>query len=154
MSKDMTDTSSDEAPRPGNDTVQALKELANSPRLLKVANTAPIVQVGGSVSSTNTSATNILDVRQLAETVMFEATRLVATLDEFGPEQVDQTARAEADMVPISAVLRGGAAITAAFAFVCIAGTQVSGTVFLHPLLAWFLILASIGFYLMAKVKR
>jgi hypothetical protein len=153
----MSDTSRDEAPAPSNDPLFGLRELANSPRLLKASNTQTTVfEFVGRIPASNTASTSIMDVRGLAETVMFDATRLVARLDELAPHsnQIDQVTLSEADRVSVAVVLRGGAVITAAFAVLCLVGTQFTGAVLLHPLLAWFLILGSLGFYLMAKVRH
>ena len=152
----MTDTSSDRTPGLSNDNLQALKELANSPRVLNGANTRTLVELTAiKSSSSNIAPTTLVDVRELAESVMFGATSLVAKLDQIDLDAAE-TARGaspEQDTVAISKVLRGGAAITLAFAIVCLVGTQMSGTILLHPMLAWLLILASIGFYLMGRVK-
>jgi hypothetical protein len=84
---------------------------------------------------------------------MFDATALVAQLDLLDAPREQAVARAP-DVVAVSAVLKGGAAVTAAFAVVCIVGSHASGTVLLHPLLAWVLALMSSGFYLMGRVKN
>jgi hypothetical protein len=150
----MTDLSNEPSGTPKDDPLQALRELANSPRLLTIANTQTTFETVRTGLVNETSATTIVNVRELAESVMFDATRLVTKLDELSPRQTGEAIQSQSDMVSIPSVLRGGAAVTLAFALVCMVGTQLSGTVFLHPLLAGLLIVSSLGFYLMASLKK
>src|SRR5258708_5932629 len=128
----MTDTSADQTPFPTNDALRGLKELANSPRLLRIADTQTTLKLSSGAPSTNTASTQIVDVRELAEIVMFDATRLVAKLDEFQIPQADQAVHSDREMVAVTAVLRGGAALTFAFDLECIVGSQVGVICLLH----------------------
>jgi hypothetical protein len=149
----MSDTSSNETARP--DPLQGLRELAANPRLVKGANTETVIEFGRLNASSNATitATSLVDVRALAESVMFDATLLVSRLDLL-PEAEPQVAPYPRESVAVSTVLQGAAAVTGAFALVCVVGTRATGTVLLHPLIALFLIVMSIGFYLMGRVRH
>ena len=93
----------------------------------------------------------------LAESVMFDATRMVAILDSIRhpvPAENLAAEQQQADVVSIKAVLRVGAAVTGTFAVVCGLGNILSGTMLLHPLIAVLLVVGSIGFYLMSFLPR
>jgi len=149
----MSDTSSNGTRRSSEDTLRALIQLANSPRLLKVANTETTLDLTGiRAPSSNATSTSLVDVQALAEQLMFQATTLVTTIEQLDRTMTVEVGRSADDTVEVSAVLKGGAAVAFSFALMCMIGNQISGTILLHPLLAWLLILSSIGFYLMGKV--
>jgi hypothetical protein len=135
----------------------AIDVLRNATLTVPAANTQTKLdfETGATVSPSGT--TGLTDLHALAESVMFDATRMVAILDNSREEpHVEKSAvRVEnADLISIKSVLRAGAAVVGAFAAVCWVGTLLSGTVLLHPLIAVLLIAASIGFYIMSFLPR
>jgi hypothetical protein len=147
----MSDISARENPRPA-DPMEVFREMAQRSPRRAGANTETVVQLFPSNGlSQRTTGTDLVDVRAFAETIVSDATALMSRLEQIesfsGPLQ-------DEDSVPIATVLRSGAAIVGGFALLCVVGTGLTGTVLLHPLLAWSLILMSVGFYAMGKVRN
>jgi hypothetical protein len=138
------------------DPVRALEEMINGPRFVYGANTQTTFDFTRTRYVVGSSTTAVTDVHSLAESVMFDATRLVAELDKIRPGEAIAPTRAmsTSDHVSVPKVLRGAAAITFAFAAVCWVGTLLGGTVLIHPLLAILLLLASAGFFAMSFSKH
>ena len=135
----------------------ALRALLNTPTYVFGA---PIVSVqitdigvpygtGNSIRTRGSAATEVTDIRAIAEGLMFDTTRLVSIIEAQHPRPLE-TAEPVEEMVSVVKVLRRGSALAGSFAIVCGVGTALSGSTLIHPLLAVILLLSSLGFFLMS----
>jgi hypothetical protein len=137
----------------------ALRALLNTPTYVSGANTLSfrMVDVGatyGSGSSFRTrgsAATEVADIRSIAEGLMFDTTKLVSIIEAQSARPAKITEPVE-EMVPVVKVLRGGSALIGSFAVVCSVGSALSGSTLIHPLLAAILFVSSLGFFFMSLV--
>jgi hypothetical protein len=137
---------------------QALRTLLNEPTYVSGANTSFVITdygmpfvAGNSIRTRGTAATEVADIRSIAEGLMFDSTRLVSIIEAQNPAPIAQTTeRLIGDTVSVVSVLRGGSALTAGFVIVCTAGSALSGSTLIHPLLGAILLVASLGFYCMS----
>jgi hypothetical protein len=140
---------------------EALQALLNVPTYISGANTVtyrisdlgePYVS-GGSIRTRSSAATEVADIRALAEGLMFDSTKLVSIIEAqqqaLQPQEI--VAQTE-ELVPVVKVLRGGAALVGSFALVCSTGSILSGTTLIHPLLSAILFISSLGFFAMSLV--
>ncbi len=136
----------------------ALRALLNAPTYVSGANTlsfrvtefgAPY-GVGNSFRTRGVAATEVTDIRAIAEGLMFDTTKLVSIIEAQSARTSETTAAPIEKMVPVVKVLRGGSALTGSFAAVCGVGSALSGTTLMHPLLAAILLISSLGFFLMS----
>jgi hypothetical protein len=132
-----------------------IKVLRNARVTTPAANSQTKLDFLATVVGSPSGTTGVTDLHALAETIMFDATRMVSILDSRDPHLEKRTIGGEnAELVSIKNVMRGGAAVAGAFAAVCGLGTLLSGTVLLHPLIAVLLLASSIGFFTMSFLPR
>ncbi len=137
----------------------ALRALLNTPTYVSGANTVSLritdfrvpYGTGNSIRTRGSAATEVTDIRAIAEGLMFDTTRLVSIIEAQKPRSLE-TAEPIEEMVSVVKVLRGGSALTGSFAIVCGVGTALSGITLIHPLLAAILLVSSLGFFFMSLV--
>jgi hypothetical protein len=114
----------------------------------------PTIGTGGlAVPSAYRPLRNSGSVNIRAENLMYDATKLVALLEE-ARAPANLAAASSSDTVSVTSTLRGGAAIAGAFGLVCGIGSALSGVTLMHPLLSLVLILGSLGFCAMSFVRQ
>lgn len=135
----------------------ALRALLNAPYYVSAANTASFrimdfgvpFGTGNSIRTRGTAATEVTDIRAIAEGLMFDSTRLVSLIEAQNLRLLEAAEPVE-EMVSVARVLRVGSALTGSFAVVCSAGSALSGSTLIHPLLAAILLVSSMGFFFMS----